>query len=134
MCSSDLHERAVSSGKADGCPGVAWHTAWRRWLAGGALLIGACQVRPANAISLSATSASGFGNSMGLAIKTTLLDPGVASYVGSPSLAAPVIGFTNTDMLPNAPFGTGLTDVQMKGFAQSSIFQPTAGEIGRAHV
>lgn len=81
---------------------------------------------PAEAVKVSATyNASGsYSNTMSLTPKLTILDPGIANFVGAPSLAAPALFNTNTDAVSAFSFGTPLTAVQMTGDAISSISQP----------
>ena len=96
----------------------------------GALLgaLGLGCLSPAQAVKVSASyNTSGpYSNVMALPPKVTILDPGSPSFTGLPSLPAPPLFGTNSDIVPAFSYGTPLTAVQMVGDALSSISQPTA--------
>jgi hypothetical protein len=96
------------------------------WLLGLTTLATVAAGTPAQAVKVSATTAAGYSNTMGLGPKLMIFAPGTPNFSGAASLPAPPVFGTNTDTFTAFQFGTGITPVQMTGDAISSISQPSA--------
>lgn len=99
----------------------------RGWLLGLAALLGFIAAAPAHAVRVSATHINPLAphtNTMSLAPKLVIFDPGTPAFIGAPSLTAPAAPGSVSDTVAGFTFGTPSTAVQISGDAISSITRP----------